>query len=168
MKIPISVIYTITTLLCVLPIIWLIFIGKSSAKKDEKLIKNALKDENITFTITEKWNKNFLGLDAVQNILVFIKIMNQETTLIKIDLNTIKSCHINKKIKDSKKEAIIQPELQSLELELFFSKKNESVLLKLYNIDDEFTQDLEVERAETWQTLIQEHKLKINPTKKAA
>ena len=94
--------------------------------------------------------------------------MNQETTLIKIDLNTIKSCQINKKIKDSKKEAIIQPELQSLELELFFSKKNESVLLKLYNIDDEFTQDLEVERAETWQTLIQEHKLKINPTKKAA
>lgn len=167
MKISMSVIYAITTLLCVLPIIWLIIIGKSSAKKNAKLITNALKDEKLSFTKTEQWNKNFLGFDLNKNILIFIKIINEETKLIKIDLNTVKSCQINKKNRDFKKDSTLEPELQSLEIELFFTKKNESVTLNLYNIDDEYTQDSEVERAEIWQTLILQNKLKTI-TKKAA
>lgn len=164
MKISMSVIYTITTLLCVLPIIWLIIIGKSSAKKSTKLITNALKDKNLSPTKTEQWNKNFLGFDSNKNILIFIKIINEETNLIKVDLTTIKSCQINK---DFKKDAKLEPKLQSLEIELFFTKKNESVTLNLYNIDDEYTQDSEVERAEIWQTLIKQNIPKTN-TKKAA
>jgi hypothetical protein len=50
--------------------------------------------------------------------------------------------------------------LQSLDLELLFLKKDKISTLNLYDVNSEFTQDSEIERAEKWQKLIQQNKLK--------
>jgi hypothetical protein len=168
MKISMSTIYIITTLFCVLPCIYFIFIGKKNTNNKDKLFKDTLKDENVSLSLTEQWNNKFLGFDESKNMLLFMKLMNQEVSLLKIDLNQIKSCQINKKTRDVKKENKMQTELQSLSLEFLFLKKNEIITFNFYDINDDFSQDLEIERADKWQTLIDQKKPKTSANRKAA
>ena len=168
MKISMSTIYIITTLFCVLPCIYFIFIGKNNTNKKDKLFKDTLKDENVSLSLTEQWSNKFLGFDESKNMLLFMKLINQEVSLLKIDLNQIKSCQINKKTRDVKKENKMQTELQSLSLEFQFLKKNEIITFNFYDINDDFSQDLEIERAEKWQALIEQNKSKITSNRSAA
>jgi hypothetical protein len=168
MKISMSVMIILTTLFCVLPFAWFMFIGKNNSRKKEKLFKDAIKDENLSFNTKEQWNNNFIGIDESKNILMFIKLIKQEASILKIDLNEIKSCQINKKTRDFKRENKMETELQSLDLELAFLTKSEIVTLNFYDINDEFSEEFEMKRAEKWQTLIQQSKLKISSNKRAA
>jgi len=143
-------------------------IGKNNARKKEKLFKDAVKNENLSFNTKEQWNNNFIGIDESKNILIFIKLINQETSVLKIDLKRLKSCQINRKTRDFKKENKMETELQSLGLELSFLMKSEINTLNLYDINDRFSEDLEMKRAEKWQTLIQQSKLGVGENKRAA
>lgn len=154
MKISISVMIIFTTLFCVLPYLWFILVGKNNSKKNEKLFKDVIKKENMSFNTQEQWNNNFIGLNESQNILMFIKLINQEVSFFKIDLGQLKSCQINRKARDFKKEKKIETELQSVDLELAFLFKNETITLHFYNTNDEFSEDMEMKRAEKWQSLI--------------
>ena len=155
-----------TTLFCVLPYLWFILIGNNNSKKNEKLFKDVIKRENVSLNTKEQWNNNFIGIDESKNILMFIKLINQEATSLKIDLNQLKSCQINRKTRDYKKEKKVETELQSLDLELIL--KNETVTIHFYNMNDQFSEDMEMNRAEKWQTLIEQSKLKSISHKKAA
>ena len=97
---------------------------------------------------------------------MFIKLINQETSYLKIDLNQLKSCQINRKTRDYKKEKKMETELQSLDLELIL--KNETVTLHFYNTNDQFSEDMEMKRAENWKTLIEQRKPKSISQKKTA
>ncbi len=158
----------LTTLFCVLPFAWFMFIGKNNTRKKEKLFKDAIKDENLSFNTKEQWNNNFIGIDESKNILMFIKLINQETSILKIDLNEIKTCQINRKTRDFKREKKMETELQSLDLELVFLMKSDSITLNFYDINDDFSEDLEMKRAEKWQALIQQSKPEISSNKRAA
>lgn len=166
MKISISVMIIFTTLFCVLPYLWFILIGKNNSKKNEKLFKDVIKGENVSFNTKEQWNNNFIGIDESKNILMFIKLINQEASSLKIDLNQLKSCQINRKTRDYKKEKKMETELQSLDLEL--TLKSDTIMLHFYNTNDQFSEDMEMKRAEKWQTLIEQSKLKPISHKKAA
>lgn len=168
MKLSMTVVIIFTTLSCVLPYLWFILIGKNNSKKNEKLFKDVIKGEDVSFNTKEQWNNNFIGIDESKNILMFIKLMNQEASFLKVDLNQLKSCQINRKTRDFKKEKKMESELQSLDLELTLSSKSETLILHFYDISDEFSEDLELKRAEKWQTLIQQSKLKSCSNKKAA
>ncbi len=168
MKISMLTIYIITTLFCVLPCIYFILIGKNHTNKKDKLFKDTLKDENVSLSLTEQWQHKFLGFNKSKNMLLFMKLLNQEVSLLKIDMNQIKSCQINKKIRDVKKENKMQTELQSLSLESLFLKENEIITLNFYDINDDFSQDSEIERAEKWPTLIEHNKPKITSNRSAA
>jgi hypothetical protein len=143
-------------------------IGKNNTRKKEKIFKEAIKGENVSFNTKEQWNNNFIGFDESKNILMFIKLINQEASFLRIDLNDLKSCQINRKTRDFKKEKKLETELQTLDLELTLSTKNEIITLNFYDINDEFSEDLEMKRAEKWQTLIQQSKLKVSSNKYAA
>ena len=147
-----------TTLICVLPYLWFILIGKNNSKKNEKLFKDVIKRENVSFNTKEQWNNNFIGIDESKNILIFVKLINQEAYSLKIDLNELKSCRINKKTRDYKKEKKIETELQSLDLEL--TLKNEIITLHFYNSNDQFSEYMEIKRAEKWLHFIEQSKLK--------
>lgn len=166
MKISISVVIIFTILSVVLPYLWFVLIGNNNSKKNEKLFKDAITRENVSFNTKEKWNNNFIGIDESKNILMFIKLINQEATSLKIDLNQLKSCQINRKTRDYKKEKKIETELQSLDLELIL--KSDTITLHFYNINDQFLEDLELKRAEKWQILIQQSIPKASSNKRAA
>ena len=101
------------------------------------------------------------------NMQIFLlKLINQETSYLKIDLNQLKSCQINRKTRDYKKEKKMETELQSLDLELIL--KNETVTLHFYNTNDQFSEDMEMKRAEKWKTLIEQRKPKSISQKKTA
>jgi hypothetical protein len=152
----------------VLPYLWFILIGKNNRNKNEKLLKDYIKAEDVSFNIKEQWNNNFIGIDESKNILMFIKLINQETSSLKIDLTQLKSCQINIKTKDFKKEKKIETELQSLDLELAFLFKSEIITLHFYSTNDEFSEDFELKRVEKWQTLIEQSRLKSILHKKVA
>lgn len=154
MKISITAIIIYTTLFCVLPYLWFIFIGKNNSKKKEKLFKDVIKKENISFDTQEQWNNNFIGLNESQNIMMFINLSNQEASFFKIDLSQLQSCKINRKARDFKKEKKMESELQSVDLELTFLNKNETITLHFYDNNEEFSEDMEMKRAEKWQSLI--------------
>jgi hypothetical protein len=99
MKVSISTIYIITPLFCVLPSIYFMLIGKNHTNKKDKLFNDTLKDENVSLRLIERWNNKFLGFNKSKNMLLFMKLLNQEVSILKIDLNQTKSCQINKKNK---------------------------------------------------------------------
>ena len=168
MKVSISVMIIFTTLLCVLPFVWFMLMGKNTTRKNGKLFKNVIKEENASFNVKEQWNNNFIGIDESKNVLMFIKLNNQETPFLRIDLNDIKSCQINKKTRDLKKDKKMESELQSVDLEFTYLTKKEMIVLNFYDINDEFSEDLEMKRAEKWQALIKETQQKKILNKSAA
>ena len=168
MKISMSVMIILTTLFCVIPFISFMIIGKNNSKKREKLFKDAIKGESLTPNIKEQWNHNFIGLDKSQNIIIFLKLINQEVTIFKIDLKQLISCQINRKTREFKTDKKMETELQSLDLELTTISNGEPIILNFYNIEEGFSEDLELKRAEKWQSLIQEVKQKAITYKKTA
>ena len=161
-----SAILIFTTLFVVLPYLWFILIGKINSNKNDKLFKDVIKREKMSFNTKEQWNNNFIGIDESKNILMFIKLINQETSFSKIDLNKLKSCQINRKTMDLKKEKKTESKLQSLDLELIM--KSDTITLHFYDTNDQFSEDMEMKRAEKWQTLIEQSKFTTISLKKAA
>lgn len=168
MKISMPVMIILTALFCVLPFISFMLIGKNNTKKKEKLFKAAIIGENLSFNIKEQWNNNFIGLDESQNILLFIKLIHNEATLFKISLTQLKSCQINRKTREFKKEKKMESELQSLDLELKIESNGDPITLNFYNIVEGYSEDFELKRAEKWQTLIEQSQLKSKSYKKAS
>lgn len=168
MKIPMLVMIIITTVLCLLPFVWFMLIGKNNTRKKEKLFKDALKAENVSLSNKEQWNNSFIGLDTSKNILVFIKMVDQAPTIHKIDISQIKNCDINRKTRDFKKDKKMESELQSLSLEITTHSDSEPITLLFYDINDQLQEDFEMKRAETWRELIQKNRMATRLSKKVA
>ncbi|MBK5214763.1 MAG: hypothetical protein JJE55_14010 [Flavobacteriaceae bacterium] len=167
MKISMSVVIILTTLCCVLPYIWFVFIAKNEAQKIKKLVKDAIKKENVSFNTKEQWHNNLIGIDETKNLLLFVKMNSQETPFVRIDFSELKSCRINIKSRDFKKEKKWETELQALDLELTFFSEKEAIILNFYDMNDDFTEYYEMKRIEKWQALIQQ-KINTYSIKKSA
>lgn len=159
MKISMSLVIIITTLFCVLPYIWFVFIAKNDAQKLKKIIADALKKENVSLSANEQWNKNLIGIDERKNLLLYTKMNSHETPFLRIDLSELQSCRINIKSRDYKKDEKRETELQALDLELTFFTEKDPIYLNFYDVNDDFAEFFEMKRIEKWQTLIQQ---KIN------
>lgn len=167
MKISMSLIIILTTIFCVLPYIWFVFIAKTKSNKIKNLINNALQREDVQFNTTEKWNNNFIGIEEAKNLLLFLKMNSQEIPFVRIGLDELKSCQIKIKSREYIKEKKRETELQSLDLELTYYTEKEPVILNFYDMNDEFTEDFEMKRIEKWQGLIQ-HQINSYAIKKSA
>lgn len=163
-----SVIHILTILFCVVPLIWIVLIGKNNNNKINKRFKNAIKRENLSFSLKEQWSNNFIGLETSKNTLVFVKLDSEESAILKINLAEVKSCEIKIKsreyIKDKQKETV----LELLDLELTFYNEGASIVLNLYDSNGDFSENYEVDRAERWQNLIEQIILNKSFHKRAA
>lgn len=157
MKISMDVMKIFVTLMIVLPYIWFILMGKSATKKKEKIFNKLLKQEQLTLTSKEMWNNSIIGINETKKIMLFVKLKDAQKDFFIISLNDVKSCQINKVKRDFKKDKKMEFELQKLDLELSFISKTPNVLLNFYDINDSLSQDFEMQRAEKWETLIQQN-----------
>lgn len=167
MKISITVIIILTTLLCVLPFVWFMLIGKTNAKKKEKIFKMLTKERGLSISQHEQWNNNFIGIDVTINALIYIKLTDLGPQSLKMDLNTIKSCQINKVTRDYKRDKKVESELQSLQLELTLPSNSKEILY-FYDINEQFSEDFEMKRAEKWQFTINQMIMKKSSNNLAA
>ena len=151
-----SVIHILTILFCVVPLIWIILIEKNNNNKIKKRFKEAIKRENLSFSLKEQWSNNLIGIETSKNTLVFVKLDSEEASILKINLAELKSCEIKIKsrayIKNKQKEMV----LEQLDLELTCHIKDGSIVLNLYDSNEAFSENYEVDRAERWQNLIEQ------------
>ena len=145
------------TLMIVLPYIWFILMGKSAAKKKEKIFNKLLKQEQLTLTSKEMWNNSIIGINETKKIMLFVKLKDAQKDFFSINLNDVKSCQINKVKREFKKDKKNEFELQKLDLELSFISKKPNAILNFYDINDSFSQDFEMQRVEKWMALIQQN-----------
>ena len=154
MKISESVVTILITILGILPFIWFTYIGRKNFGKSKKAIKEITKSEGLTLNEKEAWNYNFIGIDNSKGRLLFIKVKSTGNEVVNIDLNTIKTCQIDRSTRDYKRENKTETELQKLNLELMFHTKESNIVLNFYDINEQLSEDLELKRAEKWQALI--------------
>lgn len=154
MKISESMMTIIITILGILPFIWFTYIGRKALGKNKQALKNLIKSEGLNCNEKEFWNHNFIGIDDAKKRLLFIKTKSTGNEIINIDLNTVKSCQIDKQTRDYKKEKKMESALQILNLELMFHSKEPNVILNFYDVNDVLSEDLELKRAEKWQAFI--------------
>lgn len=146
------------TLIVVVPFAWFILAEKSGMSKKKKAFEDIATAHHLKFTLKETWNNICLGLDEKENTLLFITINTLETKVQKIELDDVKKCVINKTSKDYKNGDRQYSELSRLDLEFSFVSSTNPVVITFYNIEDNFSQNREVARAEKWLSIIEKHK----------
>gem|GEM_PF-1635211 len=156
MKVSSTVVIVIITLLCIFPFVWFMLIGQKATLKSKKIIKGLIQKEDLTLNNEAFWNRSFIGIDPTKNILLYVKLTTETPEVLKLDLNDVKTCRINRVARDYKHENRTESELQSLFLEIGFASNKPDVALKFYDIEDKFSENLEMNRAETWQKAILE------------
>lgn len=157
MKISLTLVTIVITLLAVLPFFWFMLIGKNTERKHKKRLEEIIKGENLILNQKEQWNNNFIGIDETKKVLLFVKLDTLDHITQKIDLHDIKSCHINKITRDFKIDKKMESELLTLNLDLTFVTGKPDITLNFYEIKDYFSEEFEMKRAEDWETLIKKH-----------
>lgn len=154
MKISLTLLIILTTLTVILPYLWFIRIASRNTQKQDRFFRDILKKENLNFNVKEQWNNNYLGIDKDNKILLFIKHLEIDSVVLKIDLNQIQSCQIKKIAKDIKKYNKTETELQTIDLELHHFTNGIPTNLNLFDTNELYAQDFEMKRAERWKALI--------------
>jgi hypothetical protein len=142
--------------------------GQTTIKKKEKQFTNIIKDLNLSFDITEQWNNNFIGYCQIKNVLIFIKLNNQEFSLFTVEINQLKSCQINATTQTLVKDNKSVSSLDTVDLEVIMQGNQAPLILNFYDSNEEFTEDLELKRAQKWEALIKQNTLKPIVPPKAA
>ena len=152
MKISIAVISTLLILSVFVPFIIFIYNGsknKISVKKQSNLL---IKDNGIVYAVKEIWRKNFIGISSDNKVLTYIHFKHDVPFIVNISLIEVKQCHIIGNYKNSGNKAI---SIKNLDLELVFKSAGKSnLILPFFNIDDDLSEDFELQRVENWQAFI--------------
>lgn len=168
MKISVNIVIAIITLLCVLPFVWFTLVGKRRTAKQQKIIKDLIKGEDVNFNHKEFWNQSFIGVDDSKNRLLFSKLMTSDHQVMNIDLNEVKSCKIDKITREFNRDKKVESQLQKLNLELAFNSQKPNAIITIYDIEDNLSEDFEMKRAEKWQKVILDNLIKMKPAQVAA
>ncbi|NKI25429.1 hypothetical protein HCG49_02505 [Arenibacter sp. 6A1] len=129
--------------------------GKSDIKIMSKQFKQVAEEANLKLDVKENWGNSMIGIDKVQNKLVFSKIKDGVPLTQLISIHEIDKCEIITKTKlkriNSKRESV----LEELYLELSFKAQDKNnVVLGFYDNQDIYGEDFEVKRAQKWSELI--------------
>ncbi|SHJ71441.1 hypothetical protein SAMN04487911_1326 [Arenibacter nanhaiticus] len=141
--------------------------GKSDIKLMSKQFKQMAEKGNLKLDVKENWGNSMIGIDKVQNKLVFSKIKDGEPFTQMISINEIDKCEIITKTKlvrtNSKRESV----LEKLHLELsFIAQDKNNLVLGFYDNQDIYGEDFELKRAQKWSELITAG-LDLNTARKA-
>lgn len=143
--------------------------GKGGLKAISKKIKEIAKEGHLKFDLKERWADSIIAIDRTKKILVFAKMVNDEAVVEKIDLEQVSKSAIQRKLLPEKSNTGNSNVLQRLDLEItFLGNEKKAKLLNFYDIDSSFTEDYEMQRAEKWNTVINEAVKSVSKEKKVA
>jgi len=155
MNISMPLLSVLLVLATVTPFLILNYSGKGEAKILTKKADSLKKELNLKFSLKERWGNSFIGLDADQNTLVFMKVYDGVVATEIIDLATVGKSEIIKKdkvVRNAKSKDLV---LEKLDLKLsFFDTDKRDKLLSFYDLEDVYLEDYELRRAEKWNAAI--------------
>lgn len=141
--------------------------GKKNAKRFGVKVKEVIAKNNLNISDSENWGDTYIGMDTNQRKILYLKFKASENLKELVDLDTMQTCQIAEKRKvvkiNDKKELI----LEKLDLEILL-KNSESLLLNFYDINEDRTEDYELQRIEKWKAMILAvHKKNLSENKTA-
>jgi hypothetical protein len=152
MKTSLVIISVLLIISAFLPVILFIYNGRKNTANTKKQIKALIKGNGITYSHKEIWRKNFIGISNNNKTLSYIHFEKDKPFVNNINLSDIKQCQIIKNIDGGKGKPT---NLKSLDLGLTYKlPKKPNVIIKFFNIDDDLSEELELQRIEKWCTLI--------------
>ena len=152
MKISLIIISALLVLSAFLPFILFIYNGTKNTVSIKKQANDLIKNNGISYSQKEVWRKNFIGISSDNKALTSIKFSAKDPCILRdINLNEVKQCNIIKNYNNANKSLF----LKSLDLELVYkSSAKLNIVIKFFNIDDDLSEDFEMQRIEKWHGLI--------------
>ena len=152
MKISLIIISTLLTFSVFFPLFLFIYNGFKNTSNIKHRIEALIKNNGIIYTTKETWHHNFIGISNDNTKLTYVHFNTDEPKISTIDLTEIKECHILKsQVKE--KEKIIR--LKNLDLEFIYKASNKpNVIINFFNLDEDLSEDYELQRIEKWQQII--------------
>ena len=153
MKTSLVIISALLVLSVFLPFIIFIYNGTKNTSSIKKQAKLLIQNNGITYMHKEIWRKNFIGISNDNKIITYIKFNSDKSSVIdNINSNDIKQCNI---IKNYNNGANKVSYLKSLGLEFIYkSSTNPNLIIPFFNVDDDLSEDFELQRIEKWHALI--------------
>tara|TARA_R110002049_G_scaffold285400_1_gene466282 strand:- start:28285 stop:28785 length:501 start_codon:yes stop_codon:yes gene_type:complete len=152
MKTSLIIISALLILSVFLPVFLFIYNGRKNTANIKKQINALIKNNGITYASKEIWRKNFIGISNDHKTLTYIHFKFDKPFIGTVSLADVKKCHVIKNLEGAKNKAT---HLKSLGLEFVYkssAKPNETI--NFFNIDDDLTEDLELQRIEKWHALV--------------
>ncbi|APG60642.1 hypothetical protein [Christiangramia salexigens] len=153
---------SITVLLSVLiPYLLLLYYGKYDSRKLKKTFKLEARINALTFSKKEHWDLNYLGLDSIQEKLLFIQMIDKKPIVKLLDFKNLKSVDLETiEMKTPGKHSRVFLE----EVNIHFKYRNEpDLMIQLFNRSRDYFESNEVQRAQSW---VNEFKILLNNTAK--
>lgn len=152
MKTSLVVISTLLVLSVFVPFIIFIYNGTKNTVSIKKQSLLLIKNNGVIYSAKDVWRKNFIGISNDNKIVTYINFKQDTPLITNVFLADLKQCHIIKSYNNSTNKTL---PLKSLDLELVYkSAAKANVIINFFNIDDDLSEDFELQRIEKWQALI--------------
>jgi hypothetical protein len=152
MKTSLIIISALIILSVLAPFIIFIYNGAKTTNSVKKQSNLLIKDNGIIYGSKEIWRKNFIGISNDDKILTYIHFKQDIPFITNISLIEVKQCHVVGNYKNGENKAI---SIKNLDLELVFKSAGKpNLTIPFFNIDEDLSEDFELQRIENWQALI--------------
>lgn len=153
MKTSLVVISTLLVLSVFVPFIIFIYNGAKNTVSIKKQSLLLIKNNGIVYSEKDVWRKNFMAISNDNKILTYINFKQDKPFVNNISLIDVKQCHIIKNYNSNSTNKVTS--LKSLDLEFIYkSSSKPNVIINFFNIDNDLSEDFELQRIEKWHALI--------------
>ena len=152
MKVSLIFISILLILSVFFPLFLFIYNGFKNTSNIKHRIESLLKNNGIIYATKETWHHNFIGISNDNTKLTYVHFNTEQPKISTIDLTEIKECHI---LKSQFKERNKIIRLQNLDLEFIYKTSNKPhEIINFFNLDEDLSEDYELQRIEKWHKLI--------------
>lgn len=139
----------------IVPLFLLNGAGTKDKRNRKKMTKASLDKHQLNIGVHEFWGNSYIGIDADNKKLIFLKFEKEHNVEEVIDLTTVKTCKAETVNRQSGSKTEYMSNLLKVNLVFSFAVK-EAINLNLYNYESIYNEDFELKRAERWKKAIDE------------
>ena len=153
MKIDIIIVDLALVALVVAPYVLFIILGHREGTRLKNIFKAECLNNSLSIDEKDSWNANIIGLDLSKNILLLVHKTKTDVNLDLVNLREIKGCEVIREVQtigiNKRTEDILQ------RIDLKFTCYNDTIrIVNLYNSEETYAQEYELQHAEKWQEKI--------------
>lgn len=158
MKLSVFIIDLILILSISLPYYLFIRAGRNGKQIRNKIINKINRNQGILPNIQEQWSNYYIGIDSLENSLIYIQFANQEAVDKLILLDKVRDCSLIQEFKHIRKGQKKEDVLNYLAIELrYHHPGTPATRVVFYDAAAMTGEDYEMQRAGKWLGVIKEH-----------